>query len=64
MTPSESHDTFAPMALRKFIRSSISGSFAAFLIIVSPSAKMAALIIFSVAPTEGNRKLISPPISE
>lgn len=42
--------------------SSISGSFAAFVNIVVPSAKHADNIIFSVAPTLGKSKCICAPI--
>ena len=47
---------FAPIFDKNDARSTISGSFAAFSITVSPSAMVAAIIIFSVAPTEGKSK--------
>ena len=51
----------APMATRQLARSPTSGSLAALEICVSPSAKVAAIITFSVAPTEteGN-KILAP----
>ena len=42
----------APIAFKQSIKSIISGSIAILLISVSPLAKVAAIIIFSVAPTE------------
>ena len=45
--------TSAPIAFKKFAKSIISGSCAAFCILVAPSARTEASIIFSVAPTEG-----------
>ena len=45
--------THPPQALRNFARSSISGSRAALWITVSPAAPTAAIITFSVAPTDG-----------
>ena len=45
-----------------FCRSIISGSFAAFVIKVSPVPKHAANIAFSVAPTLGKSKFIFSPI--
>ena len=53
--------TLLPIRLRKEARSAISGSRAAFSIIVVPSAKTAAIIIFSVAPTLGNSKTMRLP---
>ena len=44
--------TSAPIELRKFARSTICGSLAAFSMIVIPSALDAASIMFIVAPTE------------
>lgn len=46
----------APMALRHCARSTISGSFAAFSIRVTPSASDAAIMMFSVAPTLGKSR--------
>ena len=43
---------FAPILFRKFATSTTWGSFAGFSIIVSPSARVAAIIILIVAPTE------------
>ena len=48
----------APDLFKYFIKSSISGSLAAFVSIVTPSAKHAAKIKFSVAPTLGKSKFI------
>ena len=53
---------FAPILFRKLARSTISGSIAAFTILVSPSARVASSIIFSVAPTLGKSRWISVPI--
>ena len=52
-----------PIEIRQLQRSSISGSSAAFLINVSPFAKTAAIIAFSVAPTETSGKTILFPIN-
>lgn len=52
-SPSGVVRTLAPQALRKAARSEISGSRAAFLMTVSPSAREAAIMMFSVAPTLG-----------
>ena len=46
----------APIAFRKLPRSVISGSLAAFVIDVRPSAVAAASIMFSVAPTLGKSR--------
>ena len=51
----------APILMRQFAKSIISGSFAAFRILVLPFANDAAIITFSVAPTEIFGKLISAP---
>ena len=51
--------TFAPIFTKKFCKSTISGSLAAFFIIVVPSPYTEANIIFSVAPTLGKSKVIS-----
>ena len=48
--------TSAPILFKKFAKSTISGSQAALSIIVSPSAKTAAIIIFCVAPTLGKSR--------
>ena len=53
----------APIATRKFARSTTSGSIAALWITVSPCAVTAASIAFFVAPTEGMRNDTSPPRS-
>ena len=53
---------FAPIELRKFAKSTTSGSLAAFLKIVSPSAKTAAMIKFSVPVTVTPPKVISAPL--
>lgn len=52
---------FAPIAFRKFCRSWISGSRAAFVMVVVPSARTAAIMMFSVAPTLGKSRWISAP---
>ena len=46
------HLTLQPMFLKKLIKSLISGSIAQFFRIVFPFAKVAAIIKFSVAPTD------------
>ena len=51
----------APIEFKQFVKSIISGSFAALNILVLPFAKEAAIIIFSVAPTEILGNLISVP---
>ena len=51
----------APILFRKFPKSTISGSLAAFEIIVFPGVFTAAIIIFCVAPTLGKPKGISAP---
>ncbi len=53
----------APIELRKFAKSSTSGSFATFLKTVWPLARTAAIIIFSVPVTDTPGKLISHPIN-
>ena len=45
--------TLAPILFNKTAKSTISGSRAAFSITVTPSAKVAAIMIFCVAPTLG-----------
>ena len=55
--------TFPPIRLRNEARSAISGSLAAFSIVVSPSARTAAIIMFSVAPTLGNSKTMRLPVN-
>ena len=47
---------------KQFAKSTISGSMAAFVILVIPSAYTDAKIIFSVAPTLGKSKSIFAPI--
>ena len=54
---------FAPILIRSSARSTISGSLAEFLIIVSPSANVAAIIRFSVAPTEILFRCITDPFN-
>ena len=53
----------APISAKQFAKSIISGSRAAFFIIVLPLANVEAIKIFSVAPTETNGKFISQPLS-
>ena len=53
----------APILFKASIKSSISGSIAAFESTVFPKAIDAAIIIFSVAPTLDFNKLISEPIN-
>ena len=48
--------TLPPISLMKLAKSTISGSFAAFSIIVVPFASAAAVMMFSVAPTLGKSK--------
>ena len=48
--------TFAPILLSQLARSTISGSRAAFSKVVVPSARVAAIIKFCVAPTDGKSK--------
>ena len=48
----ELKNIFAPDLFKKFIKSIISGSIAMFLIIVFPLHNVAAIIKFSVAPTD------------
>ena len=55
--------TFAPILFRKLARSTISGSSAAFSMVVVPSASTAAIMMFSVAPTEGKSRYILLPDS-
>ena len=54
---------FAPPDFKKFIKSIISGSIAQFLSKVTPLAKHAAIIVFSVAPTLIFENLIFDPLS-
>ena len=54
---------FAPIEFKKFAKSHISGSSAAFSMIVVPCAKTDAIKIFSVAPTDGKSKYILFPLS-
>ena len=54
---------FAPQPLRKSQRSLISGSRAAFIMVVVPLALTEASIAFSVAPTLGNVSVIFAPES-
>ena len=53
---------FAPALFKNFTKSSISGSLAALVNTVFPSAKHDANIIFSVAPTLGKSKSIWHPL--
>jgi hypothetical protein len=55
--------TRAPIRLRKAARSAISGSRAAFSMIVVPLASTAAISTFSVAPTLGNSNSTRVPTS-
>ena len=54
-------EIFAPHVLRQLARSTISGSIAALSIMVVPSASTAAIIRFSVAPTDTISMLIWAP---
>ena len=54
---------FAPIAMRNSPRSTRSGSRAALSIVVTPSARTAAVIIFSVAPTEGKSSTMAAPFN-
>ena len=56
-------DILAPQAFRKPHKSQISGSLAALLTTVVPSASAAAKMMFSVAPTLGNDRAIDVPFS-
>ena len=56
-----SPEIFAPIAIKNSPRSTTSGSRAALSIVVTPLAKTAAVIMFSVAPTLGNSKVIAAP---
>ena len=56
-------EIFAPIAIKNSPRSTTSGSRAALSITVTPFAKVAAVIIFSVAPTLGKSKVIEAPIN-
>ena len=53
----------APIAVKNSPRSTTSGSRAALSIVVTPFAKVAAVIIFSVAPTLGNSRVIFAPLN-
>ena len=55
--------TSAPMELRKFARSTMCGSFAAFSMTVLPRAMEAARMMFIVAPTETLSRYILVPWS-
>ena len=52
----------APALIKHIPKSTISGSCAAFKILVSPFANTAVIIALSVAPTEIFGKLITPPL--
>ena len=54
--------TSAPQAHRKSCKSTISGSRAALVMTVTPSAPQAASMAFSVAPTLGMASTICPPV--
>ena len=54
-------EILAPIFIRKLIISSISGSCAAFTIVVFPFAKQLAIITFCVPPTLGKSKNIVEP---
>ena len=53
---------FAPIETRNSPRSTTSGSRAALSIVVTPFARTAAVIIFSVAPTLGKSSDIAAPV--
>ena len=53
----------APIDVRYVARSTISGSIAAFSITVFPLANVAAIIMFSVAPTLGKSRYTFPPVN-
>ena len=55
--------TSAPMEFRKFARSTMCGSFAAFSMTVRPLAMEAARMIFIVAPTETLSRYMRVPWS-
>ena len=55
--------TSAPMRFRNAARSAISGSRAALSMTVRPSAAVAAIMMFSVAPTLGQARETSSPLS-
>ena len=55
--------TTAPMAERKFARSTMWGSLAALWMQVVPLADTAVSMLFTVAPTLGISRKMSPPIS-
>ena len=57
------HLILHPISFKKFTKSLISGSIAQFDNIVVPLAKLAAIIKFSVAPTEIFENLILFPLS-
>ena len=52
---------FAPISIRQFAKSITSGSLAAFSIVVIPSAKLAAIITFSVPVTLTGSNIIFAP---
>ena len=54
---------FAPIEIKNSPRSTTSGSRAALSIVVTPLAKTAAVIKFSVAPTLGKSRVISAPFN-
>ena len=54
---------FAPIFIRQLARSRTSGSRAAFCMIVVPSAKLAAIMTFSVAVTLTGSKIILAPLN-
>ena len=52
---------FAPISIKQLARSITSGSLAAFSMIVVPSAKLAAIMTFSVAVTlTGSNRIFAP----
>src|SRR3712207_4461332 len=63
MVPVPAPSILAPILFKNIAKSSISGSSAEFSIMVSPLANVAAIIIFSVAPTDGKSKYILLPIN-
>ena len=62
MTGEPSPSIFAPIEMRNSPRSTKSGSRAAFSIVVTPWAKTAAVMRFSVAPTLGKSSEIAAPV--
>ena len=63
MTGEPAPETFAPISLSMFARSTISGSRAALSIVVTPRAKTDAIMRFSVAPTLAKLSVTVAPVS-